>query len=100
MKFKVGDRVRVTSKCEYSKEEFTNIFADGTDVITEVGMYGNVNVPYPYFIRDLRRLTTSNSRVQMLEDMEHPYITDAEFSVVVALRETYPLLEADWFYVP
>ena len=34
------------------------------------------------------------------EDREHPYITEDEAAVIEALRESYPTLEANWYYVP
>jgi hypothetical protein len=34
------------------------------------------------------------------EDREQPYITSEEAAVVAALRESYPSLEANWYYVP
>jgi hypothetical protein len=34
------------------------------------------------------------------EDHEQPFIADEESAVVAALRESYPSLQANWYYVP
>jgi hypothetical protein len=33
-------------------------------------------------------------------DFEQPWITDEEQDVVYALREAYPGIQPDWYYVP
>ena len=33
-------------------------------------------------------------------EREHPYITEGEHQVVLALREANPLIVTDWFYMP
>ena len=33
-------------------------------------------------------------------EREHPYLSDAEAHIVGKLRELYPRIETDWFYVP
>jgi hypothetical protein len=33
-------------------------------------------------------------------DLEQPFITDGEAAVVDALREAYPTIQSNWYYVP
>jgi len=33
-------------------------------------------------------------------EREHPYITEEEHQVVLALKEANPLITTDWFYMP
>jgi len=33
-------------------------------------------------------------------EREHPYITEDEHQVVLALKEANPLITTDWFYMP
>jgi hypothetical protein len=33
-------------------------------------------------------------------EREHPYITEEEHQVVLALKEANPLITTDWFYIP
>jgi hypothetical protein len=41
----------------------------------------------------------ASNRVHAVE-LEHPYISDAEHDVVLALKDAYPLLDCDWYYIP
>lgn len=41
----------------------------------------------------------ASNRVHAVE-LEHPYISEAEHDVVLALKDAYPLLDCDWYYIP
>jgi hypothetical protein len=53
----------------------------------------------PAFWSRVRRLLEEPLKPRE-EDHEQPYITPDEAAVVEALRESYPSLEANWYYVP
>jgi len=53
----------------------------------------------PEFWSKIQRLTEHPKRVRVME-FEQPYITDTEGAVVASLQESYPGLQADWYYVP
>jgi hypothetical protein len=38
--------------------------------------------------------------VHVVDELEHPYITDEEASVVAALNDKHPGIQTNWFYVP
>ena len=47
----------------------------------------------------VRRIIEQPKRVRVM-DFEHPYLTESESSVVLALQEAYPGLQPDWYHVP
>ena len=53
----------------------------------------------PSFWRRVARLI-ENPLKPYEEELEQPFITDGEAAVVAALRESYPTLQSNWYYVP
>jgi len=54
---------------------------------------------HPSFWRRVARLIEEPLKPYE-DDREQPFITDGEAAVVAALRESYPTLQANWYYVP
>ena len=55
----------------------------------------------PEFWDSMRRLvsTPTRGRVRVM-DFDHPYISEEQSDVVIALQESYPRLQPDWYHVP
>jgi hypothetical protein len=48
---------------------------------------------------EVRRVIEQPHRVRAVE-REHPYITEEEADILRVLRQYYPSLQTDWYYVP
>ena len=53
----------------------------------------------PAFWADAKRVIEHPHRPHTV-NLEQPYITDGEKTVLATLRESYPSLQSDWYYVP
>ena len=55
----------------------------------------------PEFWDSMRRLVSASTknRVRVM-DFEHPFLSEEQADVVIALQESYPKLQSDWYHVP
>lgn len=53
----------------------------------------------PEFWNRVRRVVESPGRPHAVE-LEHPWITDEQSTVVGIIKEAYPSVDTDWYYVP
>ena len=71
-----------------------NRFTRGTSVVHGTGPLT------PEFWAAAAKIIQNPTQVHVVDRVEHPYLTDGEDAVVVALRKSYPSLKTDWFHVP
>jgi hypothetical protein len=63
---------------------------------TCVNSHGNLS---PYFWNQTKRVVQFPSSVSAM-DLEQPWISDEEEDVLQTLRQAYPTIHSNWYYVP
>jgi hypothetical protein len=54
----------------------------------------------PAFWELVGKTIRNQGRAYIMDELEHPYITEEEDDVAWAVRELYPGRQTEWFYVP
>lgn len=52
------------------------------------------------FWQRARLLLQHPAHTHLVSTLEHPWITEGESAVVAAMREFYPDIKTEWYYVP